>query len=478
MFFSLIFYWGDTMMNKDRGNITVSLTIFLPVLIILLGALVDIVGMKNTSNILNESLYTSCDSLLSQYDRGLRDQYGLFALDETREYEALSKGIILENIEGKALVLEDQKVKLIYSLEGDRLKNQILEEMKIDGFIELGKTILDKIDFFKKATDLKNRMDVLGDGEGNVTDIIKDKVADNVKTIKDLEERKKAGEEGLDDLITALYGENKELLILAEDIKDGTLEDLNEDRDLGQWQTGIDTLSKHFGEKTDALKAMDQKPFETFNEGKKIGNTIESVLEGAFIDIRNQLLIDEYILKSFDTMVEDGPADVEYILSGDNGSGKVMEELFMIRFLVDGIGYATLDPKSPPEPISRLIYALVGGLLTGISDTATLLTDKEGTVPFIHVVPSAGNPFESVNLSYDDHLRAMLLYRTEEEKIKRIKTLIEKDFETELYTGIVCEGTLSKDLLFLKILPEGTRILDGVIKGGKYCVSYAVEKSY
>ena len=72
----------------------------------------------------------------------------------------------------------------------------------------------------------------------------------------------------------------------------------------------------------------------------------------------------------------------------------------------------TIDPKSPQKPISRLLYGLAGGLLTGIADSAMLLTDENGLVPFVHIVPSDTNICESFQLSYKDHLRGMLLYIT------------------------------------------------------------------
>ena len=79
------------MIKKDRGNITVFLAIFLPFFFLLLGALVDIVSMKYASNILKETLYGSCDSLLSQYNKSLRDQYSLFALADTVEFYKVKK---------------------------------------------------------------------------------------------------------------------------------------------------------------------------------------------------------------------------------------------------------------------------------------------------------------------------------------------------------------------------------------------------
>ena len=96
--------------------------------------------------------------------------------------------------------------------------------MKIDGFIEIGKTLTDKISFIKDPLDLEKLPTFLGESSGNMETIIKETVADNVRTIKDLEERRKNGEGDLDELIEKMYKENKELLILAEDIKDGGLE--------------------------------------------------------------------------------------------------------------------------------------------------------------------------------------------------------------------------------------------------------------
>ena len=140
--------------------------------------------------------------------------------------------------------------------------------------------------------------------------------------------------------------------------------------------------------------------------------------------------------------------------------------------------YDPIDPKSPPAPISRLLYGLVGGLLTGIGDTVTLLTEENSHVPLVHIIPSSTNVFEYIQLSYEDHLRGMLLYRNEEEKLSRIQFLVNSDFENRLYIGLYCEGSVSIDLLFLKCIPDGTKILGGEIIGGRYYVSQSVSKNY
>ncbi|AMP19916.1 hypothetical protein AZF37_00835 [endosymbiont 'TC1' of Trimyema compressum] len=63
--------------------------------------------------------------------------------------------------------------------------------MKIDGFIEIRKTLIDKISFINDALDLEKLLTLLGESSGNMETVIKETVADNVHAIKDLEERRK-----------------------------------------------------------------------------------------------------------------------------------------------------------------------------------------------------------------------------------------------------------------------------------------------
>ena len=245
---------------------------------------------------------------------------------------------------GKDIILENHSIEVLAPLEGLVLKNQILEEMKIDGFIEIGKTLVDKLDFIKDALDLKKVPTLKGESSGQMGTVIKETVADNITNIKNLEERRKNGEEGLDDIINTLYKENKELLILVEDIQDGNFESMNQDeeKDTGSWLDHLNTLKNAFGNETENLEDANNNPLEYFNESKELSKSIEDILEGSLIDFRNQVLLDEYILKFFSTMVGEGSGEgsgeVEWIMSGEGGKGKVMVELFLLRFLLDGVG--------------------------------------------------------------------------------------------------------------------------------------------
>ncbi|AMP19917.1 hypothetical protein AZF37_00840 [endosymbiont 'TC1' of Trimyema compressum] len=68
-----------------------------------------------------------------------------------------------------------------------------------------------------------------------------------------------------------MYKENKELLILAEDIKDGELEVLNKDEEqnTGNWLESFNILKEVFGDEADNLENAKKNPLDYFNKSKR-----------------------------------------------------------------------------------------------------------------------------------------------------------------------------------------------------------------
>ncbi|AMP19915.1 hypothetical protein AZF37_00830 [endosymbiont 'TC1' of Trimyema compressum] len=84
----------------------------------------DIVSIKYTTNILKETLYGSCDSILSQYNQPLRNQYSLFALGDAIEYYEDQEALLLDNFYGKDITLENHRIEVRLHLTGEVLKNK------------------------------------------------------------------------------------------------------------------------------------------------------------------------------------------------------------------------------------------------------------------------------------------------------------------------------------------------------------------
>ena len=80
--------------------------------------------MKYMANILKETLYDNCDSIMSQYNQLLRNQYSLFALGGAIEYYENQETLLLNNFYGKDITLENHRIEVLLPLTGEVLKNK------------------------------------------------------------------------------------------------------------------------------------------------------------------------------------------------------------------------------------------------------------------------------------------------------------------------------------------------------------------
>ncbi len=99
------------------------------------------------------------------------------------------------------------------------LKGQVLEDMKVRGLVNLGKGAYGIFSAMEEVSSLG--FGEFGGSREEVVGGLQERVAGNVKEIKGLEERRGLGEVGLDGRIDGLYGENKSLLDMAEDLSNG-----------------------------------------------------------------------------------------------------------------------------------------------------------------------------------------------------------------------------------------------------------------
>ena len=95
----------------DRGSLSLMMAVCLPFLVLLSLVCIDLVRIRYVRNVVNESVYSGVDSVLADYDRGLYEDYGLFALRD-KEYGLDFRSMVRNNLKGKGLELLDFGFKL------------------------------------------------------------------------------------------------------------------------------------------------------------------------------------------------------------------------------------------------------------------------------------------------------------------------------------------------------------------------------
>ena len=167
--------------------------------------------------------------------------------------------------------------------------------------------------------------------------------------------------------------------------------------------------------------------------------TLDTILqitnvESGFVNMRDEMFINEYALNYFSCLAEGPPKDssgsshteVEYVLYGNNPGPQAIAELYQARFALDTLAYFLFSkPPAPADLLLRGAYSMVMGAVQASVDTYKLLADVGNTVAVAEMVPD--NPLKrlNLNLNYKDHLRLfMAFHRDENGKLGRIAELI------------------------------------------------------
>ncbi len=476
--------WDD-----EGGSLVLFMAIVLPVLILFFGVLFDIVRVKYVMNVVNEGVYSSVDSVLADYDKSLYEKYGLFAL-RGKEYGLDFSSMVRNNVKGKGITLKNFSLVLNQPLSDSRtLKKQILEEMKIRGMVNLGKQAYGIFSAMEEVNKLGADFGDFGGSKEEATKRLQERVASNMEVIKGLEERRAGGEVGLDASIEKLYGENKSLLVLAEDLSNG-----GEGQKKENSQYGSDTwakLGELFGGDVGSYEEELKSPGFLFFRAKAVGGGLNKRLGAGLEGLRDDLLLGEYVLERFPNLssvvgdVGSGGSVGDSIASIGQaeriiGNGSTLGTLFNIllfRTFVDGVGYFVLDAKAPPELVARLVYSVVLGLGTGVSDVLSLVGVSDARVPVVNVYGTP-NPLDFLKLSYGDHLLMFSLLAGEECLLKGIYGELVRDFPGAYFCGAKGSVEGSVPLTFLKFLPEGFRFFGGEVRGGCFVFEEVVSLSF
>lgn len=220
----------------------------------------------------------------------------------------------------------------------------------------------------------------------------------------------------------------------------------------------------------------DKKAEEVVDFFRKTSELIS--LNNSIYTMRDELYIDQYILKYFSNLTTEPKGEpsypyksleAEYICFGNSPAAKSVTQLYFSRFALDSAAYFAFS-KVPVELIQRMFYSLTMGAVQAAADTYKLIA-KKAVVPVANMSPQ--NPLRDVTINYTDHLRLFLLLNSDEKgKLSRIAQLVQKrsNFEiSQLYTDAKGESTVSIKLWFLpsigfsnmKYGPFGTKVVNG-----------------
>ena len=462
-------------MRKERGSLVIFLALVMPFLILFAGALMDLVRIKQARSEVSEALYTSLDSVLADYNRGLREEYGIFAFGG-KCYRCDVHDTLWANLfRSKKVGYGNLRLEYTGPLnDSGVLRGQMLEEMKVRGLVNFGKDFLRLVQAFKDVKDFGGSLGEYGGTREEVVAGLQDKVAENMVTIKDLEARRSGGESGLDGMIDDLYQKNKDLLVTAENLanSEGSAEGGVPELDGTTWSR----LGEIFGSELSAVRDDFENPAFLFYEASSLEAEAGDWLEAGFLEVRDKYLLAEYVLEHFDTYA-DGGGQVEVVAGRGSGATALLEVLLLRTFL-DGVGYYAFDASAPPEPLERLLYSAVMGLATGVVDTLGFVSGQDDRVPVVNMFDNMGNPLERVELSYRDHLELLLLTVGEEELLASVYGEISGDFPGSYYTGLRGGLEVGIELTFLGGLPDGFELMGGRVEDGVFIFEEVVEVSY
>lgn len=458
-------------MKRLKGSLVVYLVVFMPVLLLLFGCLLDVVRVKYVRSVVSECLYSGLDSVLADYDRGVFAEFGVFALRD-KDYSGDFGSFVSSNLKGKGVVVSDYGVELLGSLGGEGvLKRQILEDMKVSGLVNFSKGFYEVVKGFLEAGELGgDSLSGVGAG-GDYLESLQDRVGKNLEEIKSLESRSKAGESGLEGRIGELYQENKDLLVLIEDMADGVVDSGG----AGGFSLDGETLGK-LGElfRDDFVFMLEHffDPEYVFYESRGLAADVNGALGVGFVDLRDRFLLNEYVLEHFSDVTV-GEAEVEGIVGVGYPSNGMMEVLLLRTFL-DGAGYFFFDSKAPSDPGERLVYSAGMGFLSGLEDTVLLAS---GAGERVALVRGEGftSGFDSLRVSYRDHLGLLLFTVAEEYILGVVYDEVCGSLGGDGLTGAGGFVECGVELWFLSFLPDGFGFLGGVVSDGYWCFEESAE---
>lgn len=143
---------------NDRGSVSLYAVIVLVPIVLFLGFLFDLARYRAADKMAEQQTKAAVRSVLSGYDRTLREEYGLFGLAAGEEERLAMAGMSFAQTGGGFSAVSPRLVELaaepVYFLADHRLfRRQILEEMKVKGAVEFTRRVFDNMK--KQAEDME-----------------------------------------------------------------------------------------------------------------------------------------------------------------------------------------------------------------------------------------------------------------------------------------------------------------------------------
>lgn len=153
--------------NGAKGAISLFLAVLMTPFLTIALLLVEVGRYNSAVSVLDEALGVSSLSTLANYDDYLQERWGLMALSQEIDYDAVYK----ENLEingeimGNAINIDSSKVEGMYALsDPEILKNQIIEYSKLNVPTKLATEFVNLSDLVKKLENLA--------GMGNIMSLL------------------------------------------------------------------------------------------------------------------------------------------------------------------------------------------------------------------------------------------------------------------------------------------------------------------
>lgn len=389
------------------------------------------------------------------------------------------------------VAFQDEKFKELKELK--KLKESL---NKLQEDLEFNKTILQQIAVLEKELDQLK----IGEDEETSLEEMKDLIAQTKRlkaeikelnqqlrplteitlfkinnVLPSLQKEKKEEKSALRKQLEKLYGKRISaedpltLLIEQSDFAAANNEDNNEDGDLGQTLNYEDKMTKLTEEKAEEIGK------NVFDYLKKITTLLGKVAQ----DSTEKMYLTEYVMDKYTFVTSPtkrghffSKGEVEYILCGNNAETTNLISTFMkiwgLRFAINTVDSFFANPA--PTFLTRLGIALVKGFSCATSDMLAMYSGKGAPIC---------NSLEKVptRLSYSDHLRLLLLMKSEKTQLDRMRQLIQldirqkkADFTLKSYgTMIMGKAEVSIDLWFAPLLQLDKLGIER-IKGNRYII--------
>lgn len=251
--------------------------------------------------------------------------------------------------------------------------------------------------------------------------------------------------------------------------------------------------------------SMTEDEAESHNDSVlKAAERLTKAVDSAASDAFEKLCTIEYIMDKYTFLTsktERGhyfrKGEVEYIISGPDITEeynpiknteyyivtKVLLQVWALRFTLDSIdNFVRSTVLFPPQ---RLAFALAEGALDSSLDMYKLLNGEE--------IPILPKSFTAVKLKYSDHLRLLLLMKSEEEMLAKARQLIQvnmknmadartgairKDFRLSDYSTLISARVEARvNLLFLPML-KLDRLMPDSFDGRSYRITKQIFMGY